>query len=289
MRKVVILGCENSHANNFLKFIKEEEKFSDVEVIGVYSHVREASEKLSEEFGVKVMDNYDEAVGKVDGVIITARHGDNHFKYAKPYISSGVPMFIDKPITISEEEAIEFMRLCRDNGVRITGGSCLKFADVVQDVKKAYLEERDGKTLGAFFRAPVNLNNEHGGFFFYSQHLTEMVMEVFGPYPKSVHSFVNGKKINTVISYPDFDVTALHTDGSYVYYATRHAEKGVAGGVVDLGTDCFLKEFDEFYELLCGGEQKISYEDFIAPVFVLNAIYRSMNSGEKVEIKEYKL
>lgn len=289
MKRIVILGCENSHANNFLKFIRDEEKFKDVEVIGVYSHEREASEKLNAEFGVKIMDNYDEAVGKVDGVVITARHGDNHFKYAKPYISSGVPMFIDKPITVSEDEAIEFMRLCRDNGVRISGGSSLKHANEVQEVKRQHAEEENGATLGGYFRAPLNMDNPHGGFFFYSQHLIEMITESFGPYPTSVRSFVNDKKVTTVVRYPEFDVTGLHVVGSNVYYASRHAQKGAYGSVAELGSYCFYKEFDEFYELLNGAEQKVSYEDFIAPVFILNAIYRSMNSGKEEKVKEYSL
>ena len=102
-KKIVILGCENSHANAFLGFIRDKEEFSDVEVIGVYSHEREAAEKLNEQFGVPVLSSYEEAVGKVDGVIVTARHGDNHYKYAKPYIESGIPMFVDKPITFDED------------------------------------------------------------------------------------------------------------------------------------------------------------------------------------------
>ena len=102
MKKIAILGCENSHANTFLKFIKENKEFSDIEVIGVYSKDREASEKLRETFGVAILDDYTDAVGKIDGLVITARHGDDHYKYAKPYIASGIPMFIDKPITINE-------------------------------------------------------------------------------------------------------------------------------------------------------------------------------------------
>ena len=80
MKKIVILGCENSHADMFLGFWKQNPKYSDVDVIGVYSDERETAEKLSVQFGVPVMESYDEAVGKVDGVIVTARHGDNHYR-----------------------------------------------------------------------------------------------------------------------------------------------------------------------------------------------------------------
>ena len=112
MKKVVILGCENSHANGFLNVIKNE-NIDDIEVCGVYSYDPEASQKLHDTFGVPVMENYDSLVGQLDGLIITARHGDNHYKYAKPYLNDGIPMFIDKPITISEEDAREFMAILK--------------------------------------------------------------------------------------------------------------------------------------------------------------------------------
>ena len=123
MKKIVILGCENSHANSFLKFLTEDESYKDVEVIGIYSDERDAMEKLAKEFNVPCMCSYDDEVGKVDGVIITARHGDNHYKYAKPYLPSGVPMFIDKPITVSEKDAAALMADLKRYGVQITGGS----------------------------------------------------------------------------------------------------------------------------------------------------------------------
>lgn len=148
MKKVVILGCENSHADSFLKYIQRKEEFSDVEVIGVFSDEKPACEKLREKFGVTIMDRYDEAVGKVDGVIITARHGDNHYKYAKPYIESGVPMFIDKPITVNEDEAIAFMKALEKAHVKITGGSSLRQDAFVKMLKQEAETEHDGKTVG---------------------------------------------------------------------------------------------------------------------------------------------
>ena len=67
MKRIAILGCENSHANAFLKFIKEKEEFSDVQVVGVYSDQREAAEKLREQFGVPVLADYGDAVGGHQG------------------------------------------------------------------------------------------------------------------------------------------------------------------------------------------------------------------------------
>ena len=131
MKRIAILGCENSHADAFLKCIKEMAEFSDVRVVGVYSNEREAAEKLKEKFGVSVMDDYADAVGKIDGLVITARHGDNHYKYAKPYIDSGIPMFIDKPITISEADELY---------IACWGRSYIAVADIRTMTIKEYVE-----------------------------------------------------------------------------------------------------------------------------------------------------
>lgn len=288
MKKIVILGCENSHANSFLSFIKDNPKYSDVEVLGVYSDETEAAQKLSESYGVKIMSAYDEAVGQVDGVVVTARHGDNHYKYAKPYIASGVPMFIDKPIAIDEGEAIKMMQECRAAGVRLTGGSSVVHEAFVQTLKKEREENVDGKTLGGLVRCPISMKNAYGDFFFYSEHLVGVMSEIFGYYPKSVQAFENNGMLTVVFRYAEYDIVGLYTEGYYTYYAERSSEKGVHGENFPLES-CFKRELDEFYSLLCGGEQRRSYQDFIAPVFVLNAIKRSIDSGKEEKVNEYTL
>jgi len=290
MKKVVILGCENSHADMFLGYIAEG-GYPDIKIVGVYSDDTAAAQKLHDTFGVKVMECFDEAVGKVDGVIVTARHGDLHYKYAATYIAAGAAMFIDKPITISQTEAVEFMRQLRDAHVRVTGGSCCKYIDYIQQLKHDHQNQVDGKTLGGFMRAPVSVDNPYGGFFFYSQHPVEMVLEVYGHYPKSVMAFENDGKITVIFRYPDFDVTGMFVVGNFYYYASRYAENRCDGQQVEvLGTSpCFRAEFDEFYRILLGGEQAQSYEDFIAPVFVLNAIERSLLSGKEEPVRNIKL
>jgi len=290
MKKIAILGCENSHANAFLKFIREDERFSDVEVVGVYSDEKEAMQKVATEFNVPTMENYDDGVGKVDGVVITARHGDNHYKYAKPYISSGVPMFIDKPITVSEEDAIAFAKELKANDVQITGGSSCRHATTVLELKSDAENKVGGDTVGGFVACPLSSKMGYGGFYFYSEHLVDVVGEIFGRYPKSVKAYTSGENINLVLRYENYDVNGLFVEGGFgCYYASRVAKDGSKGGALTLGLGIFMAEWESFYKLLHGGKSEFSYEDFIAPVFVLNAIERSMQSGKEEEIKKIQL
>ena len=289
MKNIVILGCENSHANSFLSIIKKTEKFADVNVLGVYSDERVAAERLNATFGVAVMDTYDQFVGKVDGVIVTARHGDNHYKYAKPYISSGMCFFIDKPVTISGDEALEFMQKCKAVGAKVTGGSCLKYADFIKELANDVANEVDGKTIGGSMRGPVKMNNPYGGFYFYAQHLVEMVTTPYGNYPNSISAYKTGNNINAIFHYDGFDVNALFTDEIFTYFGSRYAEKANKSADFSFGDEAFFTEFDEFYDLVDGKDQKISYEDFIAPVFILNAIESAVESGKEQPVRRVTL
>ena len=281
MKKIAILGCENSHAKAFLRFIKEKAEFSDVSVIGVYSDDRAAAEKLHEGFGVPIMGSYSDAVGKIDGLIITARHGDNHYKYAKPYIDSGIPMFIDKPITVSEGEAVEFMRKLIENKVRVSGGSSLKQDVFVRQLRKDAENNVGGVTVGGYVRAPYSRENEYGGFYFYAQHLVEMVCEIFGRFPLSVEAKQKGDTIHVLFRYENYDCVGLFCDKNYVYYVSRMAESEVKSFAIPATDDWFYEEFKEVYGILSGKEQAISYEEFISPVFIMNAIERSLKSGKE--------
>lgn len=285
MKKIVILGCENTHANGFLDFVTKNEEFKDIEVIGVYSEDTEAAQRLSGQYGVPVMASCDEAVGKVDGVIVTARHGNKHYEFAKPYIASGVPMFIDKPITIDEDEAVAFMQELKENNVLVTGGSMLRFNFPVRQVGVATQEQVAGRTIGGVVRAPLYPTNPNGGFYFYAQHLVEMVMTGFGRFPQAVQCHVN-ERLDRVVQfhYEDFVVTGYYTNGGNEYYAARFSHLGTQGGYVPTNTaEPQLGEFREFVQLMYeGGKMVLSYEELIAPVFVMNAIERAAVSG-KVE------
>lgn len=285
MYKIAILGCENSHANLFLNHVKDTEYKDLVQFVGVYSDEREAAQKLADEFGVSVADTYDEFVGKVDAIVITARHGDKHYEFAKPYIKSGIPMFIDKPITCTEKDAKEFMEELIKNNVKICGGSMCIFADYVQELKDAVKNETYGKVLGGFLRAPLVMESPYGGFYFYAQHLVQIMMEIFGNYPDSVIATDNGNHVDCIVKYENKNIHLNFADNVWNYYASISCENEVVGAMYKSST--FADEFNMFYTMLSEGKQMQSYIDFFAPVYILNAIDRSLKSGKEEKINRY--
>ena len=284
MYKIAILGCENSHANSFIDYIYNSGEIDDVEVVGIYSDEEEPCKKLHDEYGVYVAKSYDEFVGKIDGLVVTARHGANHYKYAKPYIESGIPMFIDKPITVCEDEAVQFMKELKANNVKVTGGSCCVYDSYVQHIKSVVSDGKYGKVYGGFLRSPLSKQEQYGGFFFYSQHLAQVMCETFGYYPDSVRMFENGEVKSFVARYADYDVTGEFVTGNYLYYIGASCEKDYVGDTYAIDHSCFVVEFKEFYKLLHGGEMHQTYREIIAPVMIINAMKRSLDSGNEEKV-----
>lgn len=283
MYKIAILGCENSHANQFIELIKKDKKFYDVEVVGVYSDDEAALKALADKYQLYAMKSYDEFVGQLDGVMVTARHGNNHLKYVEPYLSSKIAVFVDKPITISISDALSLAKQLEEYGNRFTGGSMLKFSKLISELKKDVKKEAYGKTIGGLVRAPLSLENEYGGFYFYSQHLVEMVCEVFGRFPKSVQAVQNDVNVTVIFRYDNYDITGVFTGDAWVYSATRLSVDKTYGDMIVL-SDESKKEFEEFYNCLKDKGEQMDVKEFISPVFILNAIEKSLESGKEEKI-----
>lgn len=286
MYKVIILGCENSHCNMFLDFIKEDIAFSDVEILGVYSEDNEASEKLSEAYGVYVMSSYDEFVGQVDGVMVTARYGSKHLELLKPYLPYGVAVFVDKPVTVSISEAENMVMLFEKYGNRFSGGSVLKYCDGIKTLKRDVSNVGEETVLGGFVRAPIIRNSPYNGIHFYGPHLIEMVCEIFGHFPNSVRAVENSNCITITFRYDFYDITAVYTSSrlSACYYAMWLDKANCYGEEIKIENEHFKEEFFTFYKSLKSEGQNPCGKEFISPVYILNAVENAITSGKEEKI-----
>ena len=284
--KLAILGTENSHAFAFAKFIHTDPDFADMEIAGVYGYDPTANERLVKcGYVAHVASDPHEFVGKVDGVLVTARHGDHHYEYALPYIQSGANAFIDKPFTVRLDYAKAMVEAAEKSGSLLCGGSCLKFLRELQPLKEFASEN---KLVGGYVGAPVNMVNDYAGFFFYSQHLLEMMLTVFGFDIKRVTAYCPDEtqnRVTVIFDYGDFDVAAQYTS-SYGYTVTVYAGNSCRSVYThDLG-DCFKQELLEYKQMALSGVKPHAYEDLVKPVILLNAIQESYRTRRTVEIND---
>lgn len=110
-----------------------------------------------------------------------------------------------------------------------------------------------------------------------------MMTVLFGCYPKSLKAYKNDRIITVIVRYEDYDIIAEYTDFYWDYVVCVSTAKDFITEKCTFD-GAFEKEFNEFYEILKDEDNKKTVEDFIAPVFILNAIDRSLKSGNEEEV-----
>ena len=285
--RIGIIGTENSHADAFASFFnKSDEKgepiYPDCHVTLVYGHYPEANERVVRECGADaIASSIDEMVHSVDAVMITARDGKFHAEFARPFIEAGIPVFIDKPFTTDVQEALMLVRLAKEKGVPLCGGSSLKYAEDIAALKAS---ARESTPLGGFVAAPLDFQSIYSGFWFYSAHLAEMCLETFGWQPKRVYAQEKNNSVQAIVDYEDFSVNCSFVNGcGSSYTGIVFGTKGTERKAVRLD-NVFRRECDVFVETVRSGKMAHTYEQLVAPVRLLAAIEESYQTGRTVEI-----
>lgn len=283
MYNIGILGTENSHAAAFIDIFNGGDSYQDIKVVAVGGHYAEANIKLSEKYSLDIVENPEDILHRVDAVMVTSRDGKYHADFVRPFIEAGKPAFIDKPVTIDPTEALALARLAKEKNVPLYGGSSLKLADDILLLQNAVKQGLGGVHGGSIY-APIVMNNEYGGFFFYSSHLSEMSMTVFGYDPKSVLAFENNNNVTAVVKYDSFSVTNhfMNECGNSYFGIVCGREKNVVREI-DISL-CYKHECDAFVSMLRSGKSALSLKELIMPVYYMDAIEKSYKSGLEVSI-----
>ncbi len=291
MMKLAILGAENSHAWFFAQAINPKDGkglFDDVELLGAY-----ADENTEEgRFGIEKMKemsactnfakHYNDFLDDADVVMVTARYGANHLKFAKDYIKKGIPVWVDKPITCSTDDVCELIELAKNNNALLLGGSGLPYVEQVKKLASIAKENMDD-LRGGHVTAPVNMENPYGDFWFYTQHLVQMITSVFGYEVKSVSAKKTANGVNAIYHYDNYDVSAFFGSG----YSITIYKDGVSlvCEEISLGDDFYTKEITAFYNNLKNGKSDYTDREFAMPVYILDATIRSFEHNEEIRIE----
>ncbi len=283
--KIAILGTENSHALAFSRLIKNNEKYSDIEIVGVYSYDKASTDRLiSEGLAPYAAKEPNEFLDKVDGLMVTARHGDHHYEYALPFIKRGIPAFIDKPFTVDISKGNELIAEAKKSGAPMCGGSSLKFLD---EFKRLADYGKQNKVMGGYITAPINMVNDYGNFYFYAQHLVECLISIFGSGIKTVRAhrpFADKNRLSVIFNYGDFDVLAQYSD-CYIYSASVLTNDGCLSAEVKDVEHCYERELDEFVHMVKTGKQERSYEELAFPARLLKSIEDAYLTGEEIAVQ----
>ncbi len=141
------------------------------------SRVEGYTRVLQRERGVEIVESLSDLRGKCDAIMLESIDGRVHLKQFREVAEWGVPVFIDKPMTISSQEAEEIARIAREKRVLATSASAVRFAEKFQEALAMKSEE---PLTGADCHGPVAFVEKCPGYFWYGIHSVEMLFAALG-------------------------------------------------------------------------------------------------------------
>jgi hypothetical protein len=100
-----------------------------------YSRVDKFAEDIRSKWGVEIVPDIAALCSKVDGVLLESVDGRTHLAQAREVIKARKPLFIDKPLAATLEDAREIARLAKEAGVPWFSSSSLRYGDLVVKLK----------------------------------------------------------------------------------------------------------------------------------------------------------
>ncbi len=130
---------------------------------------------LRDKHGVEIVDSLSALRGKCDAIMLESIDGRVHLAQFREVADWGLPVFIDKPLTVSVPEAREIAKLASDKNVRVTSASAIRFAEKFREVL-----DRETPPTGADVYGPVQIQEQCPGYFWYGIHSAEMLFAAMG-------------------------------------------------------------------------------------------------------------
>jgi hypothetical protein len=140
--RVGIIGTDTSHVPAFTKLLNDDPgqpgHIAGARVVAAYKggskdiddssrRVDQYAEEVRSKWGVEIVPNIQTLLTKVDGVLIESIDGRVHLEQARPVIAARKPLFIDKPLAATLEDAREIARLAKEAAVPWFSSSSLRF------------------------------------------------------------------------------------------------------------------------------------------------------------------
>ena len=144
-----IIGTDTSHATAFTKLLNDASApghVSGARVVAAFKggspdveesakRVDQYADELRTKYGVEIVPDIPTLLSKVDGVLLESVDGRAHLAQARPVIDAHKPLFIDKPLASTLEDAREIAHLAKTAGVPWFSSSSLRFGEIGATMK----------------------------------------------------------------------------------------------------------------------------------------------------------
>jgi len=283
--RIGIIGSENSHTAAIARIINVEKRIRNCSVDYVWGETQEFAKRAAKDgqipYTVKMPR---QMLDKVDAVIVDHRHPKYHLKAVWPFVEQGIPAFVDKPFCYRSSEGEEFLRMAKKKGTPVTSFSVLPHQASFRRFQKKLGSL--GTILSATSCGPADVRSRWGGVFFYGIHQVDMVLNAFGYDVAAVLVTSNGRNATGQLIYPKGLVVtmALIKKGCPEFFLSAVGTKGTVHMPITGDKNVYLNGVKAFTTMFKTGKEPLTHEQILRPVQVLEALERSLESGETEKV-----
>lgn len=160
-----------------------EDTIAEARVTHIWTQERRLSEDIAAAALIsEVVDTPEEMIGSVDAVLLARDDYEQHYRLSKPFLDAGLPVYIDKPISVYRSEAENLYRLEKYRG-QIFTGSAFRYA------REFELSEREREELGKLVYVDACVMKSWDK---YGVHIVDPALKLIGPQGGVARSFASG-------------------------------------------------------------------------------------------------
>lgn len=288
--RIGIIGTDTSHVVAFtgiLNDAKHKDHIPGARVVAAYkggskdiessySRVDKYASELNAKWGVEIVPDIKTLLTKVDAVLLESVDGRPHLAQAREVINGGKPLFIDKPLAATLEDAREIARLAKAKNVKWFSSSSLRFAPFVEDLKKP------GGIKGALTWGPGPLEEHHKlDLGWYAVHPIEVLFTLMGTGCEEVtRTFSEGGEVITG-RWKDGRLGTVRTLKPYGEYGAVAFYEKKAGQSPEKASFSYVPLVKHIMKFFQTGEVPVSNEETLEMFAFMDAALRSKEAGGK--------
>ena len=289
-----IVGTDTSHATEFTKTLNDPSsadhvagarivvafKGGSADVDESRNRVEKFAAELRDQRGIRFVDRIADMCGSVDGFLLESVDGRKHLEQLKELLPCGKPVFIDKPLSATYEDALAIAKAAKAARVPWFSASSLRYSDIVSLTAKP--------VKGAIVWAPGPIEpHQPMELSWYGIHGVEMLFTLLGPGCRSV----------TRTTSPDADVvTGVWSDGRLgtVRLSRPYSTYGAAAFRTEQTVDSipavkfyYRRLVEQIVQFIGTGKTPVPNDETLEIMAFLDAAQRSKEQGgAPVEVRK---
>lgn len=182
--RIAVIGAGNWGRNH----VRTVASIATADLVAVCDESRERQREIADQYpGVAVTGSVDEAMRHADGVVV-ATPAATHAAIALQAIDRGIPVLIEKPMTLSTADAMMIAERAAAKGVSVLVGHLLLFHPVITRLS-AMVDQGDLGELFYVYSQRVNLGQvrpDENALWSFGPHDISIALQLLGGTPQAV-------------------------------------------------------------------------------------------------------